>query len=258
MNTFIMMWNPAISNWNMDGFELSLCHFDEVEFNWAIYDYKKAKVGDRFFLVRCGEGETGIVMSGTISSKPYKGEDWSGEGREVYYVKLELGTMIHPDDEEIITTEELEEAIPNFDWRGGHSGRLLDKMSAGKLELLWKAYVNDNKFMFEKGFAKIDEWTEDDAEEIIEYYLRKKHGETCECCGFNYKKVHGRQCKETIDYVRLDTTDYDDSEELEASYHALCPNCQRIINSEEDLERLKTNEATVEICGGKIIEKLIK
>ena len=33
MNTFIMMWNPAISNWNMDGFELSLCHFDEVEFN---------------------------------------------------------------------------------------------------------------------------------------------------------------------------------------------------------------------------------
>ena len=89
-----MMWNPAISNWNMDGFELSLCHFDEVEFNWAIYDYKKAKVGDRFFLVRCGEGETGIVMSGTISSKPFKGEDWSGKGREVYYVKLELGTMI--------------------------------------------------------------------------------------------------------------------------------------------------------------------
>jgi hypothetical protein len=56
----------------------------------------------------------------------------------------------------------------------------------------------------------------------------------------------------------LDTTDYDDAEELEASYHALCPNCQRIINSEDDLERLKTNEATVEICGGKIIEKLIK
>ena len=79
MNTFIMMWNPAISNWNMDSFELSLCHFDEVEFNWAIYDYKKAKVGDRFFLVRCGEGETGIVMSGTISSRPYKGEDWSGK-----------------------------------------------------------------------------------------------------------------------------------------------------------------------------------
>ena len=244
-----MMWNPDISNWKMNDFELLLCHFPYVKFCWAIYDYKKVDDGDRFFLVRCGEGETGIVMSGTISSKPYKGEDWSGKGREVYYVKLELGTMIHPDNEEIITTEELEEAIPNFDWRGGHSGRLLDKMSAGKLELLWKAYVNENKLMFENGFAKIDEWTENDAEKIIDYYLRKQHGETCECCGFNYKKVFGRQCKETIDYVQLDETEYEDAEELEASYHALCPNCQRIIDSEEDLEKYKV-EPTVELCGG--------
>ena len=43
MNTFIMMWNPAISNWKMEDFELTLCHFDDVEFKWAIYDYKKAK-----------------------------------------------------------------------------------------------------------------------------------------------------------------------------------------------------------------------
>lgn len=250
MNTFIIMWNPDISDWKMDGFESSLCHFDDVEVNWAIYDYKKAKVGDRFFMVKCGEGNTGIVMSGFISSKPYKDEDWSGKGREVYYVKMDLGTMIHPDREEILTTEKLEEAIPDFDWSGGHSGRLLDKISAGKLELLWKAYVNENELMFEKGFAKIDEWTENDAEEIIDYYLRKKHGKTCECCGFNYKKVHGRGCKETIDYVRLDTTDYDDAEALEASYHALCPNCQRIIKSEEDLVRLKADEATVEFCGG--------
>ena len=53
-------------------------------------------------------------------------------------------------------------------------------------------------------------------------------------------------------------TNYDDAEKLEASYHALCPNCQRIIKTEDDLERLKINEATVEICGGKIIDKLIK
>ena len=250
MNTFIMMWNPDISNMKMKDFELMLCHFDEVEFSWAIYDYKKAKVGDRFFLVRCGEGDTGIVMSGTISSKPKKDVDWSGKGREVYYVKMDIGTIIHPDNEEIFTTEKLEEAIPGFDWRGGHSGRILDKISAGKLELLWKAYINGNEYMFEKGFAMIDEWTENEAEVIIEDYLRKKHGETCECCGFNYKKVHGRACKGKIDYVRLDAADCDDAEELEASYHALCPNCQRIIETVEELERLKGGEATVEFCGG--------
>jgi len=259
MNTFIMMWNPDISDWKMDGFESSLCHFDDAEVTWAIYDYKKVKVGDRFFMVRCGEGNTGIVMSGTISSKPFKGEDWSGKGRVVYYVKMQLGTMIHPDREEILTTEKLEEAIPGFDWCGGHSGRLLDKISAGKLELLWKAYINGNEFMFDKGFAKIDDWIENCAEEIIDYYLRKMHGETCECCGFNYKKVHGRACKGTIGYVCLDTKDSCDADVLEASYHALCPNCQRIIHTEEDFERFKADEATVEFCGGKTVyEPIIK
>ena len=242
MNTFIMMWNPEISNWKMDGFELTLCHFDDAEFNWAIYDYNKAKIDDRFFLVRCGEGNTGIVMSGTISSKPYKGEDWSDKGREVYYVNMDIGAMIHPDDETIITTEELEAAIPDFDWRGGHSGRLLDKMSAGKLEFMWQAYLKENEFMFDKGFARLDEWIECGTDEITNFYLRKKYGETCECCGFNYKKVHGRKCRETIDYINLGSSDEEDAEELEKSYHALCPNCQRIIKSIEDLEMYKSEK----------------
>lgn len=246
MNTFIMMWNPEISNWKKDDFEVSLCHFDDVEFNWAIYDYKKAKIGDRFFFVCCGGENQGIVMSGTLSSKPYKDEDWSGKGREVFYVKMNLGTMVHPDYEEILSVEELEDAIPGFDWRGGHSGRLLDKMSAGKLEFLWQAYLNENEFAFEKGFARRDEWY-DDSDEIINDYLRKKYGESCECCGFNYKKVFGRNCKETIDYISLDSPDVDyDAEDLEKSYHALCPNCQRIIKTLEELEKYKATNAAKE------------
>ena len=253
MNTFIMMWNPGISNWTMKNLEKTIRHFDDVVYNWAIFDYKKAKVGDRFFMVRCGEGNTGIVMSGYLTSKARKGEDWSGKGREVYYVDLELESIIHPDNEEIITTKELEKNIPDFDWNGGHSGRLLDKMSAGKLELMWRAFVNGHLDMFSKGEAEYNDWMEYDADDIINTYFKKEFGETCECCSFNYKKVHGRQCKGAIDYVRLDTTDYDDAEKLKASYHALCPNCHRIIKTEEDLERLKADEETIEICGGKII-----
>ena len=239
MNTFIMMWNPAISNWKMEDFELTLCHFDDVEFKWAIYDYKKAKEGDRFFLVRCGEGNTGIVMSGTFSSKPYKGEDWSGKGRDVYYVNMDLGAMIHPNKEDILTTEELEKAIPGFEWNGGHSGRLLDTMSAGRLELIWQAYINGHKSMFESGMARLEVWIENGPKDNLKDYLKKKHGETCECCGFNFKEFFGKQCKKTIDYVYLYEKDYENADELEKSYHALCSNCRRIINTIEDLERYK-------------------
>ena len=201
MNTFIMMWNPAISNWKMEDFELTLCHFDDVE--------------------------------------PYKGEDWSGKGRDVYYVNMDLGAMIHPDKEDILTTEELEKAIPGFEWNGGHSGRLLDKMSAGRLELIWQAYINGHKSMFESGMARLEVWIENGPNDILKDYLKKKHGETCECCGFNFKEFFGKQCKKTIDYVYLYEKDYENADELEKSYHALCSNCRRIINTIEDLERYK-------------------
>ena len=77
------------------------------------------------------------------------------------------------------------------------------------------------------------------AQMILKDYLKKKHGETCECCGFNFKEFFGKQCKKTIDYVYLYEKDYENADELEKSYHALCSNCRRIINTIEDLERYK-------------------
>ena len=54
----------------------------------------------------------------------------------------------------------------------------------------------------------------------------------------------GRNCKETIDYICLESPvdDYD-AEELEEAYHALCPNCQRIIKTVDDLVTYKKTRA---------------
>ena len=242
MNTFIMMWNPAVSSMKMPEFEKCIRHFfDLTDYNWSIYDYKKAKRGDRFFLVKCGEGNTGIVMSGFLGSKAYKDEDWRAENKreEVYYVKLNMESIIHPDHAPILTTAELTEAIPQFDWSGGHSGRLLDKVSAGKLELMWMSYINQNEEIFEKGEAEIGAWLELDGAEIIVDYLKKKYGETCELCGFNYRKTYGRACKAFVPHVLIDP-DFTSAETLERSYHLLCPNCQELVNDMEDMERYKT------------------
>ena len=59
MNTFIMTWNPDISNWKMKDFERTIRDLDTVTYDWAIFDYKKAKIDDRFFMVRCGRENTG-------------------------------------------------------------------------------------------------------------------------------------------------------------------------------------------------------
>jgi hypothetical protein len=47
-----------------------------------------------------------------------------------------------PEEAEIITTQQLQEAIPSFDWSGGHSGRLLTEEQARQLEDLLAPYLS--------------------------------------------------------------------------------------------------------------------
>lgn len=142
--TFILMWNPDISSVSLEdhcfGVEYNLTEY----FNWSVWDYDKARCGDRFFLVRVGKGNTGIVMSGVFDSQPYEGEDWSGKGRSVYYMDMLPNVILDSEEVPMLTTEALQEAMPSFDWTGGHSGRLLGNEDAIKLETLWQRFLAEH------------------------------------------------------------------------------------------------------------------
>ena len=139
--TFVMMWNPAISNVKLKTWAAQVPDMLTEPFSWSVAEYDKVRIGDRFFLVRCGEGRTGIVMAGLIDSKPYGGEDWSGRGRTTLYVDLSPSLMLDPEQAPMISTAELQRAIPSFNWEGGHSGRLLGEEEAQALEALWAKFV---------------------------------------------------------------------------------------------------------------------
>lgn len=147
MNTIILFWNPAISSYTIERLREDLENYEYVS-NWSVWEHEKAHKGDRFFMVRCGEGKTGICMSGRFRSEPYRDEDWSGKGREVYYMDLMADTVIDPDILPILSTEVLSENIPSFDWSGGHSGRLLSAKKAKKLEKLWEEFLEENEDIF--------------------------------------------------------------------------------------------------------------
>lgn len=149
MNTFILFWNPAISSYTMEQMQHDLANWTHVK-NWSVWRHKDAHQGDRFFMVRCGEGKTGICMSGHFDSEPYRGGDWSGRRRVVYYMDLKVDTVIDPEVLPILTTEELQRQIRSFDWTGGHSGRLLAEKKAEKLETIWAAFIEQNKRIFGK------------------------------------------------------------------------------------------------------------
>ena len=149
MNTIILFWNPGISNFKLSDFQDALKKGYQGG-NWAVWDYTKAHRGDRFFWVRCGEGKTGICMSGYFSSEPYLNADWSGKGKETHYIKFLADVVIDPDYCPILTTNELQKLIPSFDWTGGHSGRLLPTSDAQILEARWKQFLEEHSAMFER------------------------------------------------------------------------------------------------------------
>lgn len=144
--TIILMWNPAISSYKMEAFEEELDFLDDdwyTDFNWSIHEHDKAEDGDRFYMIRCGQGNTGIVMSGTLVGEPYVDEDWAGRGRKIYYMDMEPDYMVHTDKvDTFISTDQLMRELPGFDWTGGHAGRVLPAELTEKLELLWSEYTN--------------------------------------------------------------------------------------------------------------------
>lgn len=142
--TFVMRWNPEISSHKVVDFEYAMKDFfdDGFYYDWSIFDYDKVHVGDRFFMLKVGNGNTGIVMSGIIVGLPYKDEDWSGTGRDVRYVRMNPDCMIHPDKSKMVTTQALDNALPGVNWNEGHSGVLLDNSQARKFDELWQNYMN--------------------------------------------------------------------------------------------------------------------
>jgi hypothetical protein len=140
--TYVLMWNPAISSVKMEDHVDSIPNLLTEHYNWSVYEYKEAKKNDRFVLIRCGEGKTGLVMSGIFDSNPYQAGDWSGKGRKVFYMDMTPNFIADPEEAEIITTQQLQEAIPSFDWSGGHSGRLLTEEQARQLEDLLAPYLS--------------------------------------------------------------------------------------------------------------------
>lgn len=142
--TFIMRWNTDISNYKLSEFEEALNDFEDEGFyyDWSIWDYQKAHVGDRFYMIRTGEGKEGVVMRGTIIGTPYPDEDWSGRGRKVYYIRMSLSHMIHPEKTPLLlTVEDLNKGVPGFNWNNGHSGEILNDEQASQLEEVWHSYV---------------------------------------------------------------------------------------------------------------------
>lgn len=140
-NTFVFMWNTETSDFSVEEHVDSMKGFYTGIFKQRIHEWKEAKMGDRFYLMRVGDGKLGIVMAGVIASQPYVSPEWSGKGRKKYEVNIEPTLMINPETAPMLTVEDIEKEIPDFMWRGGYSGRKLTPQQAERLEKIYANYL---------------------------------------------------------------------------------------------------------------------
>lgn len=141
----ILFWNPDISSMTRDRMtdEMPEIIREGGYFNWSFWEYENVKPGDICYLVRCGDeqGPHGVVLRGKIISAPYRDQDWAGKGRKVLYADWYPQEFIDTEYASPLSPEELEEEMPDFNWRGGHSGRELPSSYESVLEELWYKHL---------------------------------------------------------------------------------------------------------------------
>lgn len=151
MNTVILKWNPSFSSYSMKHFLNSLSDLNQgymEDYNWSVWDHERIRAGDRFYWIKLGCGQVGIVGAGTILTNPYEGEDWSGKGRRTFYVDFKPHILLNPDALPLLTTDTLCNHIPDFDWHRGHSGLVLTPEQSVLLNKLWSDYLSANRADF--------------------------------------------------------------------------------------------------------------
>lgn len=139
--TYLLRWNPAISSFTEDDYEefVTNAQDDAFELNWSVYEWEDAAIGDRFYMMRVGDEKAGFVFRGHFISTPYTADDWAGSNRQRHYVDLLCVEPVTPKTKPDLSLEKLKAALPEINWASGHSGILLPKEVAEKLEELWAA-----------------------------------------------------------------------------------------------------------------------
>lgn len=136
--TYLLRWNPAISSFKLETYRQATIECpDGFGFDWSVYEWEDAHKGDRYFMLRTGDENAGIVFRGIFTSDPYEDKDWAGQGKQRHYMKMDCYDCVPADQKPPIDIELLEKEIPEIDWSKGHSGELLSEETAEKLNELW-------------------------------------------------------------------------------------------------------------------------
>ncbi len=135
-NAFLLFWNPANSNYTLERYTADREKFGRrFAINWTIDDYDLAHEGDSYYMIRLGEGRTGVVWRGTFTSEPYQVEDYNNR----WFVDIIVEDAVKPDKRPLITMDELRAECPDADWDHMACGQTITGGLADRFDEIIKA-----------------------------------------------------------------------------------------------------------------------
>lgn len=165
--TFLLRWNPEISSCKEDDWIQMCKQYPYATTNWSIHDFQLADKYNYFYMMRVDSKHPGIVMKGQFQSLPYSGKDWAGTSKPRHYCDLGISIIVDANTEPYITLEQLQEAIPDFDWVHGHSGEKLSDEVSLKLDALFRDWMREHWDFTEAFFKRQDMVIDPKAEDRI-------------------------------------------------------------------------------------------
>lgn len=225
MSTFILTWNPAISEYKMSQFHSDLKIIndgDTADLYWPVEEHEDCYEGDRFFMIRTGRGHTGICMAGYFHSDSFEDDEYQGPKKR-YVVGIDPLVLVNTDETEYISIDALKEVLPSIDWEHIECGTMISEEEAGILEDYFLRYLYKHQDMY-NGYKAAKSWNFDleDFESIPEHlqeYYKDNIGCTCEKCGRHEDEVDEMAYHLVLDGDTAAKAPYD------SHLHCYCSEC---------------------------------
>lgn len=135
MNTFIIPWDPTVSNYTLEQLQRDLPNPDYGDFSWPTEGLEKVQSGDNFYLV-CEKGEPFIVMRGFFLDDPVEGND--SVALRPTFISWPTG------DAPRFLMDTLDREILGFNWRLYAEGNPLPDWAGKKLSALFDHFLGRN------------------------------------------------------------------------------------------------------------------
>ena len=222
MSTFILTWNPAVSDFTAEAFRSSLgvLHAGEgADMCWPVPEDCRCGEEDRFFVLRTGGAAPGLCMAGYFSSAPYEDDDYDGTGTRFV---ADIDPLVMVADDGILPLAQLQAAVPGIGWEGLDGVTLIVDDEAGMLEDCWVRHLYALRDSFDgRVAAKSWNFELDNFESIPDHLQRlykRDRGCVCEKCGKREDEVQEMAYHLVLDGVQPGD-DYD------SRLHCYCEEC---------------------------------